>query len=90
MMVIKKDLRLQEFNEGKINVSIENASKDVRNMPLNSSDVKILAEDVIKNIKDIRKGNGNTSSYEIIGIIVEVLEKRGFEAIIKEFIEFNN
>lgn len=90
MMVIKKDFRLQEFNEEKIMVSIENASKSVRNMPLNSSDVKVLAEDVIKKIKNTRKNNGHTSSYEIIGIIIEVLEKRAFSAIIKEFIEFGN
>lgn len=89
MMIIKKDGRLQEFDQNKISTSIGNAAKSVSEMSLNSSDINVIALDVIKKIKDIRKDGTNTSSYEVIGVIADILEKDGFANILREFLRFD-
>ena len=89
MMTIKKDGRLQEFDENKIRTSIENAAKSISQVPLNEGDIKIICTDVISNIKKIRNNNDNTSSYEIIGVIVDILKKDGFREVAREFLNFD-
>ena len=39
-------------------------------------------------VKKIRKDD-NTSSYEVIGVITDVLVKDGFDILLKSFINFN-
>lgn len=89
MMIIKKDGRLQDFDENKIKTSIGNAAKSISQAPLNEADIKIISADVVNTIKSIRKNNDNTSSYEIIGVIVDTLKKDGFREVIKEFLSFD-
>ena len=88
MKIIKKDGRLEEFNINKIKTSIENAANDAGAL-LNQSDLKILASDVENTILAIRKDSKITSSYEIIGVIFNVLNKDGFAEILKAYIEFD-
>ena len=89
MMIIKKDGRLQDFDENKIKTSIGNAARSISQAPLNEADIKIISADVVNTIRSIRKNNDNTSSYEIIGVIVDTLKKDGFREVIKEFLSFD-
>ncbi|MGL4106956.1 ATP cone domain-containing protein [Clostridium sp. LP20] len=88
MNIIKKDGRIQEFDKGKIFTSIDNASRDVDGIVLNESDIKILVEDIVKTIESLRKDGSPSSSYEIIGVTVEILKRDGFNAISKSFVEY--
>ena len=78
MQVIKKDGRLQELDANKIKISILNATSGTKAL-LNESDIKIIVKDIIKIIEDLRSEYGNTSSYEIVGVVVEVLKRDGFD-----------
>lgn len=87
MKIIKKDGRLQEFDKNKIFISIENASRDTEDAMLNESDLKILVEDIVNKIYEIRNDETSSSSYEIIGVMVEILLRDGFNNVVKSFIE---
>ncbi len=88
MKIIKKDGRLQEFDKKKIFTSLDNASKDVEGIVLNESDIKILVEDICNKLERIRSNDNPSSSYEIVGVIIDVLKKDGFASIAKSFIEY--
>lgn len=87
MDIIKKDGRVEAFNHHKIKTSIANAALDA-NMPLNESDLHILVEDILATVNKIRESKGNTSSFEIVGIIFNTLREDKFYKILKSFIEF--
>lgn len=88
MKIVKKDGRLEEFNVKKIKVSLENAANDC-DAVLNESDLKILVSDIEKTLDFIRKDSLITSSYEVIGVIFDVLKRDGFNKVIKAYIEFD-
>lgn len=88
MQVIKKDGRLQELDVNKIKISILNATSGTKAL-LNESDIKIIVKDIIKIIEDLRSEYGNTSSYEIVGVVVEVLKRDGFDDVISSYIEYS-
>lgn len=88
MKIIKKDGRLEEFNINKIKTSIGNAASDSGSI-LNESDLKIIVSDIEKTIITIRKDSLITSSYEVIGIIFNILRKNGFNSILKYYVEFD-
>ena len=88
MQVIKKDGRLQELDANKIKISILNATSGTKAL-LNESDIKIIVKDIIKIIEDLRSEYGNTSSYEIVGVVVEVLKREGFDDVISSYIEYS-
>lgn len=87
MKIIKKDGRLEEFNIGKIKTSIENAGRDSE-VILNESDIKILLDDIKKVFTLIEDNRTITSSYEVIGIVLDILKKDGFNNILKAYINF--
>lgn len=87
MKVIKKDGRLQEMNDDKIKRSILSSTSEDKPL-LNESDVNLIVKDIVSYIKKIRGEDGNTSSYEIIGTVIEILKRDGFEDVIKEYIGF--
>lgn len=87
MKVIKKDGSIQSFDADKIANSILSSTRDNKEL-LNESDVKIIIEDVITKIKEIRGENGNTSSYEITGIVISMLDRDGFDDVISSFIGY--
>ena len=87
MRIIKKDGRLEEFNIKKVRTSIEIAACDAEAM-LNESDLHILASDVEKMLFNIRKDSLITSSYEVVGVIFNVLKRDGFSKILKAYVEF--
>ena len=88
MQVIKKDGRLQELDANKIKISILNATSGTKAL-LNELDIKIIVKDIIKIIEDLRSEYGNTSSYEIVGVVVEVLKRDGFDDVISSYIEYS-
>lgn len=85
MMVIKKDGRLQNLDPEKIKTSVLNAASDTKAV-LNESDIKIVVSDVIKTIETIRGKNENTSTYEIIGVLVNILKRDGFSNIVDAYL----
>ena len=87
MDVIKKDGRLQELDKEKIKISILNSSSSIEEM-LNESDVNILVKDIVERLIHLRTGYGNTSSYEIIGAVIDVLKRDGFDRIISSYLGY--
>lgn len=87
MKIIKKDGRIEEFNVKKIRTSIENAARDNESM-LNESDLKIITSDIENALLKIRKDTLITSSYEVIGVIFEILKRDGFNSVLKSYVEF--
>lgn len=88
MKIIKKDGRIQEFNKDKIYTSLISSANSLDNVRLNESDIKVLVEDITKAIKDLRKDETLTSSYEIIGIVSSVLVRDGFKDVLKAYLEY--
>lgn len=87
MKIIKKDGRIEEFNIKKVKTSIENAARDSESM-LNESDLKIITSDIENTLFKIRKDTLITSSYEVIGVIFEILKRDGFNSVLKSYVEF--
>lgn len=88
MKIVKRDGRLEEFDAKKIKISIENAANDSDTV-LNESDLKILVSDVEKTLSNIRKNSLVTSSYEVVGVIFDVLKRDGFNKVLKSYVEFD-
>ena len=88
MKVVKKDGRLQELDQSKIEVSILNATRGQKAL-LNESDAKIIAEDVVSCIKEFRGEKYNTSSYEITGVVISILDRDGFDDIISSYVGYD-
>ncbi len=88
MKIIKKDGRLEEFDINKIRTSIENAASDSESM-LNESDLNIIISDIIKILEKTRKDSLVTSSYEVVGVIFNILKASGFSKLLKSYIEFD-
>lgn len=87
LKVIKRDGIIEDFNERKVRTSIENAAKDV-GLALNYSDLKVISGDIIKVISNLRKDSQVTSTYEIIGVIISILKKDGFNKTLKAYLDF--
>ena len=87
MEVIKKDSRVEGLNPDKIKTSILNSTLDAKAL-LNEADIHILVQDIIKKIENLRSEYGNTSSYEIMGVVIAVLKRDGFSDVIDRYIGF--
>jgi transcriptional regulator NrdR family protein len=89
MEIIKKDGRIESFNKKKLSTSIENSARDNETY-LNESDLNFLVGYIENVIKDLRKDNSNTSSYEIKGLVIEALIANGFKDILNKYLGLNN
>ena len=87
MDVIKRDGRVQELDKEKIRISILNSSSNTNQM-LNESDIIILVKDIVEKLVHLRTGYGNTSSYEIMGTVIDVLKRDGFDMIISSYLGY--
>ena len=87
MKVVKKDGSIESFDANKIANSILNATRDKKAL-LNESDIKIIIEDVIDRIKKFREENDSTSSYEITGVVISMLDRDGFDDVVSSFIGY--
>lgn len=88
MKIIKKDGRIEDFNINKIKTSIENAASDGETM-LNESDLNILVSDIQNILEETRKDSFITSSYEVIGVIFNILKRDGFSKLLGSYVEFD-
>lgn len=88
MEIIKKDGRVQEFNRSKIYNSLRNASRDIDRTTLNESDLKVLVNDIVTKINEIRKDGTPTSSFEVIGVVCRVLKDDGFSNLLSAYIRY--
>ena len=78
MKIIKKDGRIQEFDESKIYNSIRGASRDLDRSTLNESDLNMQMVDIKEKLAKLRGEDGKTSSFEIVGVVWGVLIDDGF------------
>lgn len=82
--VVKKDGRIDKFNIEKIKTSVGNSAAD-SNIQLTKKDLDIIARETKRTIVEVRGEDGQTSSYEIRGVIVRVLKELGFRQIAEDF-----
>ena len=87
--VVKKDGRIDKFNIEKIKTSVGNSASD-SNIQLTKKDLDIIARETKRTIVEVRGENGQTSSYEIRGVIVRVLKELGFRQIEEDFYKGEN
>lgn len=87
MKVIKKDGRIQSFDISKVRSSILGASID-SNTIINESDLKIVSNRVVKVLNSIREENGITSTYEILAVIIDSLNKYRFKDIASAYLGY--
>ena len=87
MNIIKKDGRIEEFKIEKLSTSFSNAASDL-NFTLNKSDINIIAKDVEETLKSIRKDNGETSSYEVIGVVIDTLKNEKFSDVLRAYVKY--
>ncbi len=78
MKVIKRDGRIQEFDIGKIQITLESVSDEI-SKPLTASDIKKLLASIEKAVYS--RNQDEIRSSEIFEIVVEKLEKAGFHDI---------
>lgn len=82
MNIIKKSGRVEEFDISKVRRSVSNASIEI-NQPMTDSDLKVIENEVLKILKDLKREK--TSSYEIFSIVLNVLKKLNFNAVGKAY-----
>lgn len=85
MKVMKKNNREEIFEIGKLERSIKNSANDI-NITLNNSDVRVLSNEILREITILNKENELTSSYEIMGVTISVLKKNSFAQIIPSYL----
>lgn len=89
MKIIKKDGRIEDFSVKKLSTSIENAARDDK-IYFNESDLKLLIGYIENLIKNIRKDNSDTSSYEVRGLVIEALKVNGFKEVLDKYLDLDS
>lgn len=87
MKIIKKDGRVEEFKLEKLATSLNNAANDL-NLTLNQSDIDVISKDVQDILKNIRGEEKETSSYEVIGIVIEALKHEKFSEVLRSYVKY--
>lgn len=85
MKVIKRDGRFEEFQIEKLERSIKNSAGDM-NIVFNNSDIKLLCNEIMRELSVACKDNDVTSSYEVIGVTVSVLKNNNFAKVINSYL----
>ena len=80
--VLKKLGNVESFDKEKIFHSIAHTS-DSAGAKMNSSDVNIIVEDVLKKMKSIKRNVYPTK--EIRGYVEEALEEEGYKKVLEEY-----
>ena len=80
--VLKKLGNVESFDKEKIFHSIAQTS-DSAGAKMNSSDVNIIVEDVLKKMKSIKRNVYPTK--EIRGYVEEALEEEGYKKVLEEY-----
>lgn len=85
MNIKKKDNRVEKFDIEKLERSIKNSANDIK-FELNISDLKLLSNEVLKNLKLLHENDSTTNSYEVIGLTIETLKENKFDLIIPSYL----
>ena len=85
MKVIKRNGRFEDFQIEKLERSIKNSASDI-SIVLNNSDIKLLCNEIKKELSVTCKDNNVTSSYEIVGVTVSVLKNNNFAKVINSYL----
>lgn len=89
MKIIKRKLNVENFDPDKLITSIINASQDAKE-PLTWSDINLIKTRVERKIKFLRQDDTDTSSYEVTGIIIEVLQEYGFINVLIAYLDYED
>ena len=77
MRVVKRNGKFEDFQIQKLERSIKNSASDI-NIVFNNSDIKLLCNEIMKELSVACKDNDLTSSYEIVGVTLSVLKNNNF------------
>lgn len=80
----KKHGNIEDFNIKKIRTSLENSANDI-NFILTESDINIILRDIENTLKGLRNNDGHTSSYEIRGLIYNILNNMKFDKLCRSY-----
>lgn len=77
-----KNLKLKNYQQAYL------MQRSDLNFTLNKSDINIIAKDVEETLKSIRKDNGKTSSYEVIGVVIDTLKNEKFSDVLRAYVKY--
>ena len=86
MKIIKRDGFIADFIPSKIATSIYNCAEDL-SITLTEGDIKYIIRCTEKKLKELNREATQTSSYEVKGIVVKLLQENGFKEIAAEYIK---
>ena len=75
----------EDFQIQKLERSIKNSASDI-NIVFNNSDIKLLCNEIMKELSVACKDNDLTSSYEIVGVTLSVLKNNNFGKVINSYL----
>lgn len=85
MRVVKRNGKFEDFQIQKLERSIKNSASDI-NIVFNNSDIKLLCNEIMKELSVACKNNDLTSSYEIVGVTLSVLKNNNFGKVINSYL----
>lgn len=85
MRVVKRNGKFEDFQIQKLERSIKNSASDI-NIVFNNSDIKLLCNEIMKELSVACKDNDLTSSYEIVGVTLSVLKNNNFGKVINSYL----
>ena len=85
MRVVKRNGKFDDFQIKKLERSIKNSASDI-NIVFNNSDIKLLCNEIMKELSVACKDNDITSSYEIVGVTLSVLKNNNFGKVINSYL----
>ncbi|MBU3196584.1 ATP cone domain-containing protein [Clostridium algidicarnis] len=86
MKVIKKNGRIEDFDEKKLGTSILNAALDSKTN-LTQGDINNITKEIYTELKKFR--NKETSSYELFALTITILKNQGFKNLAKEYVSYS-
>ena len=85
MRVVKRNGKFEDFQIQKLERSIKNSASDI-NIVFNNSDIKLLCNEIMKELSVACKDNDLTRSYEIVGVTLSVLKNNNFGKVINSYL----
>ena len=85
MRVVKRNGKFEDFQIQKLERSIKNSASDI-NIVFNNSDIKLLCNEIMKELSVACKDDDLTSSYEIVGVTLSVLKNNNFGKVINSYL----
>lgn len=84
MKITKKDGILSEFDIERVGTSLENSAKNV-GFELSESNLKIVLKQVEKKVQALNGIARVTSTYEVRGVVSQVLKSNGFTELCRAY-----